>query len=144
MLTTIHPLSWIQRLHLLNIRERLAGQRSRTCTTFVEKHSQSTTLTAPCRRLKHTHPHSAECDRPHGAGQPARSPLRRPAFIHRGAHHSATTDGDRPRHASGTARNQGGNRKNSSRARSSETTTVSAAMLARTWVNGKYIPIQTA
>ena len=36
-----------------------------------------------------------------------RSPLWPPALIHRGALHAATTDGDRPRHASGAAHNQG-------------------------------------
>ena len=57
-LTAIHPLSWIQRLHLIKIRERLTGLRRRNCPTSVRQHWQSTTLTAPCQRLSRTHPRS--------------------------------------------------------------------------------------
>ena len=54
-LIAIHPLSWIQRLHLIKIRERLTGLRSRNCPTWVRQHWQYTILTAPSKRMNHAH-----------------------------------------------------------------------------------------
>ena len=53
-LASTQPLSWSQRLHVLNIRAGLTGPTSRNWPTSIRRHWQSTTLSAPCRRLHHT------------------------------------------------------------------------------------------
>ena len=59
VLTPTQPMSWSQRLYSLNIRKRLTGLTCRNCTTSIKRHWQSTTPTAPCQCLHHTHPRSA-------------------------------------------------------------------------------------
>ena len=90
-------------------RKGLTGLTSRNCSISIRRHWQTTTLTAPCQRLNHTHPRSAACAHLRSADLQPRSPLWRPTLIHRRALHSATMDGIRPRHASGAAQNQGTN-----------------------------------
>ena len=58
-LTTIRPLSWIQRLRFINNRETLTGLIRRNFPTSVRRHWQYTTLTAPSKRMNHAHPRSA-------------------------------------------------------------------------------------
>ena len=55
-LTSTQPSSWSQRLHLLKFLTELTGLTCRNCTTSIRRHWQTTTLTAPCQRLHHTHP----------------------------------------------------------------------------------------
>ena len=52
-------MSLSQRLHLLNFLTELPGFTSRNYTNSMRRYWQSTPPTAPCRRLNHTHTHSA-------------------------------------------------------------------------------------
>ena len=62
-LTSILLLPWRQRLHLLNLRNRLIGLTSWNCTTSIEQHWSYTKLGACCNGLNHTHPRSAAVSR---------------------------------------------------------------------------------
>ena len=75
----------------------LTGLTSINCTTSIEQHWLSATLTAPCQRLNPPAPRRMAhfCS----ADLPVRSPRWPPADDSRCALHAATTDGDRPRHA---------------------------------------------